>query len=90
MKSDAKVERRISCGATHIFMHKNLACEHVHLPGFPIGFGMFDWRSNIGLALAYKHAIDLLGEGLTIIDNLTSPSIYNRQFRNLLLVCVRI
>ena len=39
---------------------------------------MFDWRSDIGLALAYKHVVYL--EGLTIVNNLTSPSIYSRQF----------
>jgi hypothetical protein len=47
--------------ATHIFTHETLAHEHAHLPGFPIGSGMLDWRSNIGLALAYDH-VDLLWE----------------------------
>jgi hypothetical protein len=40
---------------------------------------MIDSRSYLGLALAYKHLVDLLWEGLTIIDNLASPSIYDRQ-----------
>jgi hypothetical protein len=61
-------------------MYETLAREHAHLLGFPIGSGMFDWRSNLGLALAYEHLVDLLREGLTIVANLTSPSIYNRQF----------
>jgi hypothetical protein len=60
IKSAANVERRISCEATHIFMYETLVCEHAHLPGFPIGSGMFDWRSDIDLALAYERLVDLL------------------------------
>ena len=45
-------------------MHETLAREHAHLPGLPIGSGMFEWRSDIGLALAYKHVVDLLWEVL--------------------------
>ena len=63
-------------------MHETLAREHGHLPGFSIGSGMFGRRSNIGLALAYEHLVDLLWECITIVDNLASPSIYNRKFLN--------
>lgn len=80
IKSDTKVQRRVSYESTHIFMHETLAREHGHLPGFPIGSGMFSWRSDIGLALAYEHLVDLLWEGITIVENLASPSIYKRQF----------
>ena len=61
-------------------MDETLTREHAHLPSFPIGSGMFRRRSNIGLALTYEHLVDLFWEGITIIDNLASPSIYNRQF----------
>jgi len=63
-------------------MHETLAREHAHLPGFPMGSGMFDWRSDLGLALAYKHVVDLLWEGPTIVDN--------SLIRSLTLVCVGI
>jgi hypothetical protein len=46
-------------------MHDTLAREHADLPGFPIGSGLFDWRSNTDLALAYEHLIVLLWEALS-------------------------
>jgi len=77
--SDTKVQRRVLCEATHIFMYETLAREYPHLPCFPIGFGIHCWTSNIGLALGHELLFNLFRGGITIVDNLTSPSIYNIQ-----------
>ena len=60
-------------------MDETLSREHAHLPGFPIGSSVFCRRSDIGLALADEHLVDLLREGITIVENLASPSKYNVQ-----------
>src|SRR5258708_390536 len=61
-------------------MHETLTREHAHVPDFPIGSGMFCRRSDVGLTLAHQHFFGLLWEGITIVDNLASPLIYNIQF----------
>src|SRR5260221_9059339 len=63
-------------------MHETLAREHTDLPGFPVCSSMLCGRSDIGLTLAHKDLIGLLGEGIAIVDDLASPSIYSRQFLN--------
>jgi hypothetical protein len=78
--SDTKVQGRVACKTAHVFVHETLAREHAHVASSPIGSGVLRWRSNIGFTLAHEHLVDLLGEGITIVDNLASPSIYDIQF----------
>jgi len=73
------VQQRVSCEAAHIFMYETPARENVHLPCYPITSGMLSCWYNIGLVLAYKHLCNLFRECITIVDNFTSPSIYNVQ-----------